>query len=60
MAKIALSSDLHYGCTGNSANKILKMFNRIKDDNVDALILAGDLASHTQYPYKRCLSLERF
>lgn len=57
--KIALSSDVHYGCTGNVANKIEKMFNKIKDENVDALILAGDLASHTQHHYKRCIETAR-
>lgn len=59
MAKIALTSDLHYGCTGNSANKIQKMFNRLNNQDFDVLILAGDLASHTQYHYKRCLETAR-
>lgn len=57
--KIALTSDLHYGCTGNSANKIQKMFHKLNQSDFDVLILNGDLASHTQYHYKRCLETAR-
>jgi predicted phosphodiesterase len=59
MVKLALTSDLHYGCTGNSVNKIQKMFKRLAQRDFDVLILAGDLASHTQHQYKRCLETAR-
>jgi len=57
--KIALTSDLHYGCTNTSANKIQKMLHQLDNQDFDVLILAGDLASHTQYHYRRCLETAR-
>lgn len=59
--KIILTSDLHYGCAPNNANKLNKFFqklaNVVKDEKVDLVILAGDLASTRQRQFKKCLEL---
>ena len=59
--KIILTSDLHYGCAPNNANKLNKFFqklaNTVKEEKVDLVILAGDLASTRQRQFKKCLEL---
>jgi len=58
--KIILTSDIHYECLGHSTRKVLeKFFIKIKKENPDILILAGDIISHKQKQFKRALKLIR-
>lgn len=58
--KLVLTSDLHYGADKHTHNKIENMFIEIMDEeNPDAIILAGDIASSQQAEFEKCLSLIR-
>lgn len=53
--KIALTSDLHYGFLGTTEKKIRKMIKNLSEENVDLLIIAGDIATVNQHQFKRCM-----
>lgn len=61
--KFALSSDIHYGFSGKMESKLRrelrKLRKNIKEQDIKALILAGDIASSRQRQFKRCLELIR-
>jgi len=66
--RIALTSDLHYDCntgfSGQIETGVLKrilesMFNDLKKENFDIIVLAGDIISHTQHQWKPILKLIR-
>jgi len=53
--KIALTSDLHYGYFGNTSNKIARFVKKLAAEEVDLLIIAGDIATVSQHQFKRCM-----
>lgn len=53
--KIALTSDLHYGFYANTHVKINKMLKELSKENIDLLIIAGDIATSKQYEFKKCM-----
>lgn len=57
--KIALTSDIHYGHSKKTANIVNKFCIKLKKENPDIIVLAGDLASIAQYQYKKCLETFR-
>ena len=53
--RIVLTSDLHYGFSGKTHNKIHKTFKKINQLKPDLLIIAGDIPANCQHQFKRCL-----
>jgi predicted phosphodiesterase len=63
MVKFILISDSHYGLDGKTHAKHLKFWKRvekaIKDENVQALLWAGDIASFRQRHFYKSLEMAR-
>lgn len=57
--KFGLTSDLHYGFRENTQNKLKRFFQKVSEEKLDYLILAGDLACNSQHQFRRCLELAR-
>lgn len=57
--KIILTSDLHYGFHDNTQAKIIRLFNKINQENPDLVLIAGDIATTKQRQFVRCLEIAR-
>lgn len=63
MVKLMLTSDTHYGMDGKTHAKHLKFWKRvakaIKEENVQALLWAGDIASFRQRHFRNSIEMAR-
>ena len=57
--KIVVTSDLHFGLNGKTANKHERFWSQVKAEDPDAICIVGDIASHKQDQVDKCFKMLR-